>query len=34
LGKFNIGGDILEFPYNNENEIFNINDVIDSINKY
>lgn len=34
LGKFNIGGDILEFPYNNEDEIFNIKDVIDSINKF
>ena len=34
LGKFNIGGDLLEFPYNNENEIFNTQDIIDSIKNY
>lgn len=33
LGKFNIGGDLLEFPYNSENEIFNSQDIIDSIKK-
>jgi ADP-heptose:LPS heptosyltransferase len=31
LGKFNIGGDLLEFPYNNEDEIFNTKDIINSI---
>jgi hypothetical protein len=31
LSKFNIGGDLVEFPYNNENEIFNINDVLKSL---
>ena len=29
--KFNIVGDPLEFPYNNENEMFNIEQVIKSI---
>jgi hypothetical protein len=33
LGKFNIIGDPLEFPYNNETEIFNIDEVIKSIKK-
>jgi hypothetical protein len=33
LGKFNIGGDLLEFPYNSENEIFNSQAIIDSIKK-
>jgi len=31
LSKFNIGGDLVEFPYHNENEIFNINDVLKSL---
>jgi hypothetical protein len=31
LSKFNIAGDLLEFPYNNESEIFNINDVLKSL---
>ena len=31
LGKFNIGGDLLEFPYNNESEIFDIDNIIYSI---
>ena len=31
LQKFNIGGDLNEFPYNNENEVFNINKIINSI---
>jgi len=31
LQKFNIGGDLNEFPYNNENEVFNINAIINSI---
>ena len=34
LGKFNIGGDLLEFPYNSEDEIFNVKDIVDSIKKY
>ena len=33
LGKFNIGGDLIEFPYNSESEIFNSQDIIDSIKK-
>lgn len=33
LNKFNIGGDIVEFPYENENEIFNIEQIIQSIKK-
>jgi hypothetical protein len=33
LGKFNIGGDLIEFPYNSEDEIFNLDDVITSIKK-
>jgi hypothetical protein len=28
LSKFNIAGDELEFPYNNETEIFNADDII------
>ena len=31
--KFNIGGEILEFPYNSENEIFHSKVIIDSIKK-
>ena len=31
LGKFNIGGDLLEFSYNNEDEMFNIEDVLKSL---
>lgn len=31
LSKFNIGGDLLEFPYNSEKEIFNVDDIIKSI---
>jgi hypothetical protein len=30
LGKYNIGGDPVEFPYNNESEIFNVDNVIKS----
>ena len=33
LMKFNIGGDLNEFPYRNESEIFNVNKIIESINK-
>lgn len=33
FSKFNIGGDIIEFPYNNENEIFNIDHIISSLKK-
>jgi len=33
LGKFNIGGDLIEFPYNSENEIFNVDGIITSIKK-
>jgi len=29
--RFNISGDLLEFPYSSEEEIFNVNDVITSI---
>lgn len=33
LSKFNISGDLIEFPYNNEDEIFNIGEIIESIKK-
>jgi len=33
LQKFNIGGDLLEFPYSNEKEIFDIDTIIKSIKK-
>ena len=33
LGKFNISGDLVEFPYNSEREIFNIQDVLKSLKK-
>jgi len=33
LQKFNIGGDLLEFPYSSEKEIFNVDEVINSIKK-
>jgi hypothetical protein len=33
LSKFNIGGDLLEFPYNDEFEIFNVEDIIQSLRK-
>ncbi|NDE60194.1 MAG: hypothetical protein EB010_12400 [Acidimicrobiia bacterium] len=33
FGKFNIAGDLLEFPYNNEDEIFDVEEVIKSIEK-
>lgn len=33
FGKFNISGDPIEFPYNNETEIFNIDDIINSLKK-
>lgn len=31
FGKFNIAGDLLEFPYNNEDEIFDVDKIIKSI---
>ncbi len=31
LQKFDISGNLLEFPYNNETEIFNIQQIIDSL---
>jgi ADP-heptose:LPS heptosyltransferase len=31
LNKYNISGELIEFPYNNESEIFNVNDVIKSL---
>jgi hypothetical protein len=31
LQQFNIAGDLLEFPYNNEDEIFNVEQIIESI---
>lgn len=33
LNKFNIGGDLVEFPYENENEIFDVEQIIRSIKK-
>jgi ADP-heptose:LPS heptosyltransferase len=32
LSKFNIGGDELEFPYQNETEIFNVDEIIKALN--
>ena len=31
LSKYNIGGDPIEFPYNKESEIFNVDDIIKSL---
>jgi hypothetical protein len=31
LQQFNIAGDLLEFPYNNEDEIFDVDKIIESI---
>lgn len=31
LNKYNISGDLVEFPYNKESEIFNVDDVIKSL---
>jgi hypothetical protein len=31
LGKFNISGDLVEFPYNYETEMFNVDEIIKSI---
>lgn len=31
LSKYNISGDLLEFPYNNEDEIFNVDEVINAL---
>ena len=31
ISKFNMGGDELEFPYNNENEIFNVDKIIKAL---
>jgi len=33
LSKFNIAGDLIEFPYNSENEIFNVEAIIESLSK-
>jgi hypothetical protein len=33
LGEFNIGGELIEFPFNSENEVFNSQDIINSIKK-
>ena len=33
FNKFNIGGELVEFPYENENQIFNIQDIIQSLKK-
>ena len=33
LSKFNIAGDLIEFPYNSENEIFDIEVIIESLSK-
>jgi hypothetical protein len=30
LSKYNISGELVEFPYNNESEIFNVDDIINS----
>jgi hypothetical protein len=31
LQQFNIAGDLLEFPYNTEDEIFDVDQIIESI---
>jgi uncharacterized phage-like protein YoqJ len=33
LSKYNIVGDLIEFPYNNENEIFNVEEIILALKK-
>lgn len=33
LGKFNIAGDLIEFPYNSEDEIFDVDVIIESLSK-
>jgi hypothetical protein len=33
LSKFNITGDILEFPYNSENDVFDTKAIIESLSK-
>jgi len=33
LDKYNIGGELLEFPYNSETEIFNTDEIIESLKK-
>jgi hypothetical protein len=33
LSKFNITGDILEFPYNSENDVFDTKSIIESLSK-
>ncbi len=33
LSKFNIAGDLIEFPYNSENEIFDLETIIESLGK-
>lgn len=33
FGKFNIAGDLLEFPYNNEDEIFDVDKIIKSLER-
>jgi hypothetical protein len=33
LQKYDISGNLLEFPYNNEEEIFNVDAIIESIKK-
>jgi hypothetical protein len=33
LQEFNIGGDLVEFPYNSEDEIFNVEEIIEALKK-
>lgn len=33
LQEFNIGGEPIEFPYNSEDEIFNVDEIIASLEK-
>jgi ADP-heptose:LPS heptosyltransferase len=33
FGRFNIAGDLVEFPYNNEDDIFDVNKIIKSIER-
>jgi hypothetical protein len=33
LSRFNIAGDLIEFPYYSEDEIFNVDTIIESLSK-
>jgi hypothetical protein len=33
IDKYNIGGELIEFPYNSETEIFNTEEIIEALRK-